>query len=116
MTTDQTRALIAADRLDEAIALLTRLIAAAEAGAADTATEAAGIADDNKNADSAADGLALAELYRLRGDAHRRLGRIPAAITDYEHALALNPASPAVAALEVCNDILNFYNPDLLNP
>ncbi len=74
------------------------------------------LAELNELINNAADGREGAELYYLRGNVHRRMGQIPAAITDYEHAVALDPSSPAAAALEMCNDILGFFNPDQFNP
>ena len=56
------------------------------------------------------------ELWYEAGRLNWRLGRRAAAITAYNHAVALNPASPAVEALTFVNSIMDFYNPDLLNP
>lgn len=56
------------------------------------------------------------ELWYEAGRLNWRLGRRAAAITAYNHAAALNPASPAVEALSLVNSIMDFYNPDLLNP
>ena len=52
----------------------------------------------------------------LRGKAHWKLGSHALAITDYQHAVAINPDSNARHALEMSQDIINFFNPDLLNP
>ncbi len=57
-----------------------------------------------------------ADLYYRRGRLHWRAGAQAAAITDYEHALALDPASPAKQALEMARSVMDFFNPDLLNP
>ena len=54
--------------------------------------------------------------WYLRGKAQWRLGNHAAAISDFEHALTLNPAGEARHALEMSRDILDFFNPDLLNP
>ena len=34
----------------------------------------------------------------------------------YRHAVELDPDSPAQIALEMCQEISSFFNPDLLNP
>lgn len=54
--------------------------------------------------------------WYLRGKAQWRLGNHAAAISDYEHAVNINPQSEARHALEISRDILDFFNPDLLNP
>lgn len=56
------------------------------------------------------------QAYFMRGRAYWKLQDYARAVTDYEHALAINPDSPAAAALELARDVINFYNPDLLNP
>ncbi|MCM1519609.1 MAG: tetratricopeptide repeat protein [Lachnoclostridium sp.] len=81
--------LIAAGQLEEAVELLGKAI------------EADG-SDD--------------ELYLKRGKVYWRLGRRAEATTDYATAAELNPASPAVRALENARDIEAFYNKDLYNP
>lgn len=55
-------------------------------------------------------------IYFLRGKARWRAGDTAKAIADYRNAVAINPDSPAAQALEHADDIMNFYNPDLLNP
>lgn len=82
------RALIDAERYDEALERLDAAIAGRE-------TEA---------------------LYLMRGRLLWRLGRRGAAITDYEYAEALNPGGSASTLLEQARDVLDFFNPDLLNP
>lgn len=57
-----------------------------------------------------------ARLYFLRGKVNWRLDRRGEAITDYEHAVALDPESEAAAALELSRGIMDFYNPDMFNP
>lgn len=57
-----------------------------------------------------------AEALYQRGRLRWRLGNRGGAISDYEHAAALDPSSPAVAALQMTRDIMDFFNPDLLNP
>ena len=61
-------------------------------------------------------GDATAEAYYLRGRLFWRTGFRSLAVTDYEHAVALDPDSPARHALEMARDIESFFNPDLLNP
>ena len=61
-------------------------------------------------------GGATAEVYYQRGRVNWRLGLRAAAVTDYEHAVALDSGSPARCALEMARDVEAFFNPDLLNP
>lgn len=56
------------------------------------------------------------EALTMRGMRHWALGNRADAINDYLAAIRINPASNAVEALRHANDILNFYNKDLLNP
>lgn len=56
------------------------------------------------------------EAFVVRGMKHWAMGHRSQAINDYLAAIRLNPASRAVEALRNANDILDFYNPDLLNP
>ncbi len=81
--------LINENRLEEAILLLNNDI------------------EQNKNND---------KLYFTRGKIHWRLGNKSQAITDYEHAVAINPQSQARVALENARDVISFFNPDLYNP
>lgn len=55
-------------------------------------------------------------LFFSRGKLHWRLGNKSQAITDYEHAVAINPKSPAHIALDNARDVISFFNPDLYNP
>ncbi len=57
-----------------------------------------------------------AQLYFERGKLQWKLGKRAEAITDYEHATALDAYSPAAQALAVTRDIMDFYNKDLYNP
>lgn len=57
-----------------------------------------------------------AQLYFYRGRLNWRLGNRPAAMGDYARAVELDPASPAVHALEQAREIAAFFNPDLYNP
>lgn len=81
--------LINENRLEEAILLLNNEI------------------DTNKNND---------KLFFSRGKIHWRLGNKAQAITDYEHAVDINPQSQARIALENARDVISFFNPDLYNP
>ena len=54
--------------------------------------------------------------YFTRGKMHWRLGNRSQAITDYEHAVAINPNSPARIALDNAHDVISFFNPDIFNP
>lgn len=56
------------------------------------------------------------QLYFERGKLHWKMGNKPFAITDYEHAVSINPNSPAKIALENARDIISFFNPDIYNP
>lgn len=55
-------------------------------------------------------------LYYLRGKARWRLDSRGAAISDYEQAASLDPASEAVQALAMTREIMDFFNPDMFNP
>jgi len=81
--------LMSTDKLTEAVNLLTQEIAR-----------------DAENA----------TLYFLRGRAYWRMDMRKEAITDYEHAVALDSDSPARPALDLIHSVMDFYNPDLLNP
>lgn len=56
------------------------------------------------------------EAFFMRGKLFWRLQKYSDAVTDFEHAVAINPKSGAVYALDLARDVFNFYNPDLLNP
>ena len=56
------------------------------------------------------------EAYFMRGRVYQRMQNRPAAVSDYERAVAINPDSGARMALELARDVFNFFNPDLLNP
>ena len=56
------------------------------------------------------------KLYFTRGKLHWRLGNKSQAITDYEHAVDINPDRPARIALDNARDVIAFFNPDLYNP
>ena len=56
------------------------------------------------------------EIYLARGLKHWAGGHRSEAIKDYLSALRINPESKAALALKAANDILDYYNKDLLNP
>ncbi len=55
------------------------------------------------------------EWYR-KGNAHRKQADWQHALDCYMEAIALDPASPAVQAKEMLENILNFYHKDAYNP
>lgn len=57
-----------------------------------------------------------ASLYFMRGKIYWKLGNHSAATGDYARAADIDPASPAVYALEQAREIAGFFNPDLYNP
>ena len=54
-------------------------------------------------------------LYYLAGNAWRKKGNWQMAINNYLEAMNINPDSPAKQALEIANEILDFYNKDMYN-
>jgi tetratricopeptide (TPR) repeat protein len=54
-------------------------------------------------------------LYYLLGNAWRKKGNWQMAMNNYLEALELNPESPAKQALDIANEILDFYNKDMYN-
>lgn len=54
-------------------------------------------------------------LYYLRGNAYRKKGDWKQALDNYQHAIDLNPESPAVQARTMAMDILNFFHKDMYN-
>lgn len=57
-----------------------------------------------------------AEALFARGRIYWRQGRRGEAITDYAAAVSIDPQSPASIALEQARQVMDFFNPDLLNP
>lgn len=55
------------------------------------------------------------EAYYLRGNAYRKQGNWQQALNSYQHAIDLNPNSPAREAHRMAMDILNFFNKDMYN-
>lgn len=51
-----------------------------------------------------------------RGKVYWRMGRKADAISDYEESAHLDPDSPAVHALEMTQDVMDFFNHDMMNP
>ena len=89
MMKERIQALLDGNRADEAIDLVEKF--RAEGGAMDDT------------------------LFYLLGNAHRKKGNWQMAINNYLEAVHLNPDSPAARALEIANDILDFYNKDMYN-
>ena len=54
-------------------------------------------------------------LWYLLGNAWRKKGNWQMAMNNYHQAIALNPESPARHALDIANEILDFYNKDMYN-
>lgn len=86
---DRIKALLDANEADEAISLL------------DSYRSTGGPMDDS--------------LYYLLGNAWRKKGNWQMAMNNYLEALAINPESPAKQALDIANEILDFYNKDMYN-
>ena len=86
---ERIKALLDAHKADEAIALL------------DAFRAEGGVLDDT--------------LFYLLGNAWRKKGNWKMAMDNYLEAVALNPESPAAQALDIANEILDFYNKDMYN-
>ncbi len=86
---DRIKALLDANEADEAISLM------------DSYRSTGGPMDDS--------------LYYLLGNAWRKKGNWQMAMNNYLEALAINPESPAKQALDIANEILDFYNKDMYN-
>lgn len=54
-------------------------------------------------------------LFYLLGNAWRKKGNWQMAMNNYLEAIHLNPESPAQQALDIANEILDFYNKDMYN-
>ena len=81
--------MIADNQLDEAIDAITKLL------------------KENNNS---------AELLFVRGKLMWKLGHKADAMSDYAAAAQIDPASPAVTALEMARNVMDFYNKDMYNP
>ncbi|MBP5636451.1 MAG: hypothetical protein J6X25_02905 [Bacteroidales bacterium] len=55
------------------------------------------------------------ELFYLLGNAWRKKGNWQMAMNSYLEAVHMNPESPARQALDIANEILDFYNKDMYN-
>ncbi|MBO7071122.1 MAG: hypothetical protein J6W09_07505 [Bacteroidales bacterium] len=55
------------------------------------------------------------ELFYLLGNAWRKKGNWQMAMNNYLEAVHMNPESPAKQALDIANEILDFYNKDMYN-
>ena len=86
---DLIRNLLATEKADEAISEIERF------------RSAGGTMDD--------------ELFYLLGNAWRKRGNWQMAMNNYLEAVNLNPKSPAQQALDIANEILDFYNKDMYN-
>ena len=86
---DLIRNLLATEKADEAISEIERF------------RSAGGTMDD--------------ELFYLLGNAWRKKGNWQMAMNNYLEAVNLNPKSPAQQALDIANEILDFYNKDMYN-
>ncbi len=86
---DRVKALLDDDKADEAISLLERF--RAEGGPMDDT------------------------LFYLLGNAWRKKGNWQMAMNNYLEAVHINRDSPARQALDIANEILDFYNKDMYN-
>lgn len=57
-----------------------------------------------------------AERYYRIGNAHRKQSDWQHALECYNHAISLDPDSPAAKAKEMLENILNYYCKDMFNP
>ena len=89
MMEERITALLQEDKADEAIAAL------------ETFRSGGGVMDDS--------------LFYLLGNAWRKKGNWQMAMNNYLEAIHLNPESPAQQALDIANEILDFYNKDMYN-
>lgn len=79
--------------------------------AADKADEAIGLLNDFHDGGGEMDD----ELFYLLGNAWRKKGNWQMAMNNYLEAIHLNPESPAKQALDIANEILDFFNKDMYN-
>ena len=59
---------------------------------------------------------AQARVHYERGRRFWQQGERGKAISEYNAAVALDPESPAATALQMANDIMDFFDPNQLNP
>ncbi|MBO4613394.1 MAG: tetratricopeptide repeat protein [Bacteroidaceae bacterium] len=57
-----------------------------------------------------------AEDYYQKGNAYRKQSDWQHALECYNHAIELDPTSPAVRAKEMLDNILNYYCKEMFNP
>lgn len=57
-----------------------------------------------------------AALLVERGKIYWKMNRRGEAMSDYQHAARIDPEGPAALLAEHSSDIMDFFNPDLLNP
>ena len=57
-----------------------------------------------------------ADNYYTRGKYYWKLGNKSKAISDFNHAVQIDPQSPAAIYLKMSNDVMDFYNTDLYPP
>ena len=88
-TTEEIKVLLEANRTQDAVEILDRLVAG-------------GPANDTYN--------------YLRGIAYRKHNNWENAMSDYCKAKKINPRSPAASAYDAALEIMNFYHRDLYNP
>lgn len=79
--------------------------------AADKADEAIGLLNDFRDGGGEMDD----ELFYFLGNAWRKKGNWQMAMNNYLEAIHLNPESPAKQALDIANEILDFFNKDMYN-
>ncbi len=87
------RNLLTQGKSDEVISLVDRLIGGGEG-----------------------EGLGLARLYYLRGNAYRQKGELGAALNSYLEAMSLEPDGPAWEAYMALQQVMEFYDKDRYNP
>ncbi len=62
------------------------------------------------------DNIEEAERFYQEGNRYRQQSDWQHALECYNQAIALNPASPAVKAKEMLDNILNYYCKEMYNP
>lgn len=60
--------------------------------------------------------LKTSEDYYREGNTLRQQDNFPAAMNSYMEAIALDPDSPAVEAMKMLEEIMNYYCKDMYNP
>lgn len=62
------------------------------------------------------DKLKTSEDYYQEGNTLRQQGNFPAAMNCYMEAIELDPDSPAMEAMKMLEEIMNYYCKDIYNP